>query len=77
LYVLIQNRDLINGIAWAHGTGNLATAQHHQIPPGSYYEFRFKPVGGGFPFPEKMWGLTSDISAISVRGNPTISYTEL
>ena len=76
LYVLIQNLDLVNFIAWAYGTNNGATGLHHLIPHGSYYEFRFKPVTGGFPFPEKMWGLTSDIAAISVSGNPSIAYTE-
>jgi hypothetical protein len=77
LYVLITNNDKSNAVAFAHNTGNQATAQHHVIPPGSFYEFRFKPVSGGYPFPEKSWGLVGDISAIAVSGSPQISYLEL
>jgi hypothetical protein len=76
IYMLIINNDSQNYIAWAHNTGNRATAQHHQIAPGGYYEFRWKPPAG-IPLPQAGWGLTGDISAIAVSGNPSISYTEL
>ena len=67
-YILINNNDKSNAVAFAHSTGNQATAQHHQIPPGSFYEFG--------PF-EPGWGLLGDIAAIAVSGTPQISYLEL
>jgi hypothetical protein len=74
---LIINNDHSNYIAWAHGTGNLANAQHHQIAPGAFYEFRSK-WSGGLPLPEPDWGMFGDnISAIAVSGSPTISFLEL
>src|SRR6266851_9611684 len=72
LYMLIINNDKSNYIAWAHGTGNGATVQHHQIPAGGFYEFRSK-WSGGLPLPESDWGMMGDISVIAVSGNPQIS----
>jgi hypothetical protein len=74
VYVRIDNLDKPNWIAFAHGTNNQATAQHHQIPPGSFYEFRWPP--NAFFVPQPGWGLTLDISAIAITGNPIVAYTE-
>jgi hypothetical protein len=75
-YVLIQNLDKSNAIAWAHGTGNGAAVGHHQVSPGGFYEFSMKtPLGGVLP--EASWGMPGDISAIAVTGNPQICFTEV
>lgn len=76
VYVRIDNRDKNNAIAFAVGTGGQATASHHVIPPGSFYEFRWQ-WPSGMPPPQPGWGLFGDISAIALSGNPTISYLEL
>jgi len=67
-YLLITNNDKNNAVAWANGTNNAATANHHVIPPGSWYVFG--PVRPGR-------ALGGDISAIVISGTPTISYVEL
>ncbi len=76
-YMLIQNLDKSNYIAWAHGTGNQATVQHHQIAPGGFCEFTWKSPADVPSLPQPGWGLTGDISAIAVSGTPMISYLEL
>jgi hypothetical protein len=75
-FIRIDNVDKKNTVAFAVGTNNQATAQHHQIPPGSYYEFKWQSPAGG-PLPQPSWGPQGDVSAIAVSGNPSIAYTEI
>ena len=73
VYLRIDNLDKRNWIAFAIGTENNASPGHHQVPPGSFYEFKWN-FQGGSPLPEKPWGVRGDISAIAVSGNPMICF---
>jgi hypothetical protein len=79
-FIRIDNLDKRNAIAFGFGTNNQVTSAMHQIPPGSYYEFRWQSPSGGGPLPQPSWGPQGDISAIAVSvigGNPAIYFTEV
>ena len=66
-YILITNNDKVNAAAIAFGTNNGATANHHVIQGGGWFEYLVRPG----------WAIPGDISAIAVSGTPTLSYLEL
>ena len=66
-YILITNNDKVNAAAIAFGTNNGATANHHVIQGGGWFEYLERPG----------WTNPGDVSAIAVSGTPTLSYLEL